>query len=196
MFKILKINKLIVLTLGVVLVLLACNGGKTKRDALNESISKFKDSIEPIEIVEYIPKEYSEVVTDTILSNGFIVKIKSFTNMNESVLYTFTSNTENSNHYFRKIDSEIIVYKNEKEIFSEVFNKEFLLRHFPDIDNLEDFITSEIYIDQLESIQTNKLVLIASQCIPTQNDTCPIYKIVIDAVGQYNTSKIYNHART
>ena len=70
-------------------------------------------------------EKYNEIITDTILSNGYRVKIKNFTNMDKLVELP-KSIVLDKPHDFRQIDSEITVYKDDKLIFKDVISNAFL----------------------------------------------------------------------
>ena len=82
-------NKFTALILGIIICLLSCDGReKVKRKPI-ETL-KEKNMIESFSTREsYYPKTYSEVKTDTILSNGYTVKVNTFTDMTSSFLKQF-----------------------------------------------------------------------------------------------------------
>lgn len=176
-------------------IALSCDGRVSKRDSLKQSISKFKNSVKRVEIVEYVPEEYSEMQTDTILSNGFRVEIKNFTSMEASILREYISNNTNYKQHFRQIESEITVYKNDKLIFKNNFNEAFLRENLEgDILPLKDYLSNGLCIDQMASLQQNKLVLTTSYFKP-KHTIAFIYRMTIDSNGHCDLKKI-DYART
>lgn len=170
-------------------IFLSCNG-KDKAILSPQESLKQKELLDSFsENIKYIPEDYAEVVTDTILSNGFRVHIKTFTDMEKSIINTFKTNKILIKHYYREIVSEVVVYKNDKQIFNKKIDNLFLSAHGT------QFLNNEILVDELKSITTNKLHLIASQCIP-QSNNCPSFNIIIDQKGNYEIKKIENDART
>ncbi len=174
--------------------LTSCNN-KSKNDYLKESISQYQDSTKSIEVIKYIPREYSEIKTDTILSNGFIVKVITFSNMNTPLIKNSKLNFVNYKNYFRPIECDVIVFKNNKRIFKEYINVEFVSKHLAKTEDLEDYINNSISIDQEASLLSNKLVLTASLYKP-ESTNCISYQIIIDESGNYTTEKIETNART
>lgn len=141
------------------------------------------------ENIKFIPEEYAEIVTDTTLSNGFRVHIKTFTDMDKSIVNTIKNNNILFKNYYREIVSEVIVYKNDKLIFNKKIDNRFLSTKG------SQYLNNEIVVDELKSITTDKLYLVASQCIP-ESVHCPFYYIIIDKKGNYELKKIENDART
>ncbi|WP_406683670.1 hypothetical protein N1F78_13390 [Seonamhaeicola sp. MEBiC1930] len=189
------LNRLPIFLIIAFIVVCSCDGRKSKNDFLQDSITKFKDTTEPIEVIKYTPKQYTEIKTDTILSNGFTVKIKSYTDMNNSVLQTIKTSSSVVKLNFRKVISEVVAYKNDELIFKKELNTAFFLENLPDIDNTLEYINNEVYIDEEQSLKTNKLVLITSRCLPRTHN-CPDYSIIIDEKGNYKVKEIDNNART
>lgn len=175
-------NKLAVILLVVIVAFLSCDGRdrvkKSKTQLLTESnmLKSYKTQ------ATFFPEAYTESTTDTILSNGYRVKIKNYTDMNHSVLGYTSENVIKSKHYFREVISEIEVFKNDKIIFKNIINEQFLL------ENSMNYVNTEIYVDQLKSLQTNTLHLIASQCIPNTKD-CNTYSIAINTLGDYTIER-------
>ncbi|WGD34651.1 hypothetical protein [Olleya sp. YS] len=176
-------NKFIVLILAVFIALVSCDGRdrihKTPQEVLIEN--KLLDSFS--ENIKYFPKEYVESTTDTVLSNGFRVKIKTYTDMENAVLQSFTVDTIKNRHYFREVISEVVVFKENKQVFKQNIDDTFLSV----IDT--DYIINEMYLDEEKSLETNNLHLIASLCIP-RTVNCPVYSIIIDKYGKYEVLKL------
>lgn len=175
-------NKLVVLIFTVLVAFLSCDGRdrvkKTNAQIQSESnlFQTFKKQ------VTFFPENYTETTTDTILSNGFRVKIKNYTDMNHSVLGYTSVNSIKSKQYYREVISEIEVFNNDKIIFKNNINEDFLL------ENKSNYVNTEIYIDELKSLQTNTLQLIASHCIPNTKD-CNTYRIAINTSGDYTIKR-------
>lgn len=185
---------LLVLFIGVV-AFSSCDGRQTKQEALKQSVTKFKNSIKTTQIIEYFPSEYAEVQTDTMLSNGYRVKIKNFTSMTASVLEKATSKNSNYKHYFRQIESEIIVYKNDKLIFSALMDEDFFSRYISNNITFDAYLNSGITINELKSLEENKLVLESSFRKP-KSTISSSYLIIIDEKGVLNFKTTDYHART
>jgi hypothetical protein len=178
---------LLILLTGT-MIFSSCDRRTTKRDALKASVAKFKSNIKSPHVAEYFPKSYAEVQTDTILSNGYRVSIKNFTNMNKLVALP-KSVKINETTQFRQIDSEITVYKNDKLIFKNVFSNVFSEHFNKEKISLQDYLNNGISIDEMASLSQNKVVLITANTIP-KNNQGTYYKLSIDEQGNSNIKKI------
>ncbi len=168
-----------------------CDGRKTKSEALKESVEKFRDSIEPVNIVEYIPKVYSEVKTDTILSNGFVVKIKNYTDMQNSVSHKYQADSITSRtNIYRNWISEVTVEKDGKLIFNKIINDDFLLDEIKNTEGqLAKTIKTGTHYNQEYNPDNNSISLYTGLVYPgTENRL--FYMIRIDKSGKYIIEKM------
>ena len=103
--------------LGILLITVlgftSCEGRISKTQALEKDIKEFQDSVS-IQVDVYKPKNYLEREVDTTLSNGFRVKIKTYTDMDNNVLFTKIKDTINYQKYYRNFKFEILVEKSGK----------------------------------------------------------------------------------
>ncbi|WP_092581107.1 hypothetical protein [Hyunsoonleella jejuensis] len=172
----------------------ACDGRVSRRESLKESVSKFMHSKQPLEIVAYVPTVYSEIETDTILNNGYKVNIKRFTNMNTAVLHYFTGKNINYKHFFRQINSEITVYKNDRLILQNVFRNEHLPKHVIKKFDFESYLNNGLHVNELASLESNTLVLETSYFKP-KGDIKMMLRIIIDENGYCDFKRI-DYVRT
>lgn len=185
MYKLLFKNILSLLFIATIVAFTSCIGNTSKYDALQESIIKFKDSVEPIDIVKYIPKTYSEIKTDTILSNGFKVNIKLFTDMQHSLVNEYEVDFIRYKEHHRVIKADITVLKADKEIFKKTIDKRFLKTDSNDDIYLRNANIRNLYIDEFASINSNKVVLNIPIHQFNERST-PTYNIIIDDKGNYS----------
>ncbi|MFI1773638.1 hypothetical protein [Thalassobellus citreus] len=180
-------RNLFVLIFVLTITLFNCNNRKTKSEALKESVTKFKDSISPIEIKKYFPEAYTEVETDTILNNGFHVKIKTFTDMKQNVLNAFTIDSINYKYYYRNYINKLEIFYNNKLIIDEYFNKSSFSK---DEDTLfwKNALLGGFTLDDT-NIDSDKVSIIAFYC-PIESEDCKEYKITIDKEGNKTTEDI------
>ena len=112
--------------IGLLLLLIigftSCEGRKTSTVALKESVEDFKKNVS-IEVKVYEPESYMEQEVDTLLSNGFRVKIKTKSDMANSVLFTKIKDTINYQTYYRNFKFRIVVEKDGNLIFDQNFDK-------------------------------------------------------------------------
>lgn len=142
------------LLIVVILGFTSCEGRKTQSQALAEDIEEFKKNVS-IEIDVYKPESYIEREVDSLLNNGYRVKIKTYTDMENSILFTKIKDTINYQTYYRNFKFDILVEKDGKTIFNKNFNKDkikTILKYDPSSDiKMKDF--DELAI--LKSVELN-----------------------------------------
>lgn len=175
----------------------SCDGKKTKNQALSESIEEFKKTVN-FETNVYIPESYMEREVDTLLSNGYRVKIKSYSDMTNSVRFSKIKDTINYQTHYRNFKFEVNVTKDEKLIYTEKFDKQKVNKAFNYDANLvsgsglSDFDTLAV----LKSIEvnddpfyTNMVVIDVLFTIP-ESDRSASHRIFIDAMGKSNIVQV------
>lgn len=175
-------NKFTVLILGIIITLISCDA----RDRINRTpkeILKEKNLLESFsERVSYYPQEYSEVKTDTILSNGYYVNVKTFTDMESSYLKQFKHDSINYKYHYRDFKAEIVASHN-SIIFHDVIDKQYVLKHDKTVSYyMETSILKSVWVNQEESLNQNKLVLNILFTQPNSN-TEKVFELVIDNKG-------------
>ena len=107
----------------------SCDGRDRAQNSNKDNVvnSKLSDSF--FESISYFPKEYTEVITDTILSNGYHVNLKFYSDMNKNVLTEFKIDTINYKHYYREFNTSIVASKDDLTIINKTINKEFIIKH-------------------------------------------------------------------
>ena len=188
-------NKLLPLLLLVSIIFIGCDGRSRAKQTNAEVLQEHNLLDSFSEHNEYIPMEYTEVVTDTILSNGFKVKVKTYSDMDSSVLQSFEKDAIKHNLLYREFVSEVSVFKDDKLVFNETINDVFLKKHMPNIKGLKESINKGIAINEEKSIETNAIHLAISNCKPNQTKNCPSYYIIIDEKGHFKI-KNTDHAWT
>lgn len=115
-------RKLVGLLLLLIIGFTSCEGRKTSQQALSESIEEFKKKVN-LETHVYIPGDYMEHEVDSILSNGFRVKIKTYADMERSVRFSIIKDTVNYQTHYRNFKFDIRVEKEGQLIYEETFDK-------------------------------------------------------------------------
>lgn len=190
-------KKIIGLLVILIIGFTSCEGRKTSNQALTESIKEFKKNAS-FEVDVYIPENYVEREVDTLLSNGYRVKIKTYTDESQNVLFTKIKDTINYQTYYRNFKFDISVLKNDKLIYSESFDK-------PKVNKVLNYnanLTSEsdLYnfdkLGVLKSIQvnddpsyTNMVVIDLLYTIPESNRYAS-HVLFIDKKGKSNFVKV------
>ncbi len=122
-------RNILVVLLVLVLGFTSCEGRKSQNQALSESINEFKKSAS-LEVDVYVPETFLEHEVDTTLSNGYHVKIKTYTDEENNVLFSKIKDTINYQTYYRNYKFDISVIKEGKLIYSEVFDKQKVNKNF------------------------------------------------------------------
>lgn len=183
--------------LGLLIILIiaftSCEGKKTKSQALSESIEEFKKTVN-FETNVYIPESFMEREVDTTLSNGFHVKIKTYSDMSNAVRFSKIIDTINYQTHYRNFKFEVIVSKNDKEIYNKSFDKKKINKAFNYSNKLMS--GSDLYnfdtLAVLESINvnddpsyTNMVIIDIVYAIP-ESDKYALHRLFIDERGKSN----------
>lgn len=145
---------------GLLLLLIigftSCEGRRNSSQALSESIEEFRKTA-TIEVDVFVPETYLEQEVDTILSNGYRVRIKTFIDEDNNVLFSKIKDTINYQTYYRNYKFNISVIKNGKLIYNETFNKKRVNKDFNYNEALKsDALLADFYkLAVLKSIQVN-----------------------------------------
>lgn len=189
------VNIAFLLFASLFIVLLSCDGRKHKTDLLKAAITNFNKTSDPIEIVNFVPKNYNQVVQDSILSNGYNVSIKTYTNMKKTITNVITNNAVSNKTHFRCIETDVLVTKNNSIIFNEKIDANFIATNLPNLINANNFVGNAIAINYEATLKHNKLVLTASLYKP-KSTNCISFHIIIDENGHFTTENINTYART
>jgi hypothetical protein len=177
--------------LGLLIILIvgftSCEGRKTQRQALSEDIEEFKkDTI--FEEVSYTPKNYNEVIIDTLLTNGFKVKIKIFSDMdNSALLEEVKKGNTFYKKYYREHVSQLEIFYNNKLLVSKKINKS-LFKNKKEDDFWNKAILGAVTINELRSLE-NELTLNIYYCIP-ESEICKDFVMVYDEKGKYTIEEL------
>lgn len=169
---------LVIATIGIVSI--SCDGRdrmfKNNTEVLIEN--KLLDSFS--ENITYVPETYTEVATDTILYNGFHVKLKTYTIMDKHIVNEFKQDSIVYKKYYREFVTDVIVTKNDKEIFNERIDKEFIHKHNNNLQLNKAIIN--VMVNQVSSVKNHGLVL-SAMIKDIQNETIKFCDILIDSEG-------------
>ncbi|MFD2823437.1 hypothetical protein ACFS5M_07125 [Lacinutrix iliipiscaria] len=146
MSKIKILLPLFFLTLTIMFT--SCDGrDKAFRSAQTDLLeNKILDTF--TEALNYYPKTYAEKVTDTILSNGFKVHIKLYSDMNNAIIVKDKEHT-----HFRDFIVDVKITKDSQELFNGTIDKSFLLeKELFDVNATKQFLVQDFWIENLEHI--------------------------------------------
>jgi hypothetical protein len=168
------------LFLTVIIVLSSCDGrNKGQRTAEQDLIdNKVLDGFS--EIIEYIPEAYVEVVTDTILSTGFHIKIKTSSDMNNNVLYEFEADSIRYKQFYRNYVGELNVDFEESTVLKKTIDKSLFMDSDPNF-IWDDAIMGQITLDQ-ENTSSKEVFLDVFYCL-VESQICKDYKLIINTSG-------------
>jgi hypothetical protein len=188
MFSFKKHLPLLFLLLAIALS--SCDGRDKKHRTTQQDLIENKALDTFSDVVTYFPEKYTQVVTDTILSNGFEVKINTSTDMKNSVLNAFKVDTTKHKHYYRDLISKIEVSKNGQIILSEVISKPFFLK----FDNtLEEYFKisnlTGVWLDEKSALTKDEIFIYILFNKP-ETDYSYLYKMIINNQGEYSIKEI------
>ncbi len=184
---------LLILSIGFT----SCDGRITQNQALSKSIEEFKKSAS-LEVNVYVPETYLEHEVDTLLSNGYRVKIKTYSDMANSVVFTKIKDTVNYQTHYRNFKFNISISKDDKLIYKESFDKKKVNNTFNYKANLVS--GSNLYnfdkLAVLKSIQVNddpsytNIVLVNILYAIPETDRFASHTLFIDEKGKLNSTQV------
>lgn len=172
-------NILLVLVI-VCVAFMSCDGRKSQSVSLKESVEKF--NMKQIEMINYYPEAYTEVVTDTILSNEVRIHIKNYSLNNEGIFMSESKSIpalKKKQH--RIFESDIVISTPTKEILStHISAEQFKL---DDADTFWNNATLQhVWVNQdLSTLADIKLDI---SFINPNNNSYKLYRMSIDENGQ------------
>jgi len=172
---------IVVILLVSIIVFSSCDGKERARYTPEEKLeqSELSDSFFLQE--KYLPDEYSEVVTDTIINDKISISIKSYTDMNNNVLNEVKIDTIHYKHYYREIISDLNIVLDGKTIFSETIDKSY----FKDNEDKlfwKEAIMLGLYLDDEQT--TNKHAYFNVSYCMIESEICKDYNLIIDDKGK------------
>ena len=184
-------KNLLGLFLIIAVISTSCDGRKSQSEALTESIKEFSEKV-TLQKDVYKPNDYIERQTDTLLSNGFRVKIKAYTDLNNSVVFTHIKDTINYNTYYRNFKIDISVSKNNKVIFNESIDKQKAIKFFnykstllPDAEfyNFDKLAVLKSVEVNADPVNTNVVAIEFLYAIP-ESERFASHTLIIDETGK------------
>ncbi|WP_339916696.1 hypothetical protein [Yeosuana marina] len=164
-------RKLLVFIAVIVLMFVGCDG-RSKAHKSNQEVLKEHNLYKSFsENVKFIPETYSETTIDTLLSNSYSVKIRTYTDMDVSFLSEFSKDTIQHKNYYRDIKSVINISKNNSNITSKLITKDFFSEYNATISNdIRNKIIQGIWLNQYASLIKNKVVFNVVFSTPNSKD--------------------------
>ncbi|WP_055437399.1 DUF4738 domain-containing protein [Lacinutrix algicola] len=162
----------------------SCDGRDKIENSNTQFLKNYKlvDSIS--EDVKYFPENYNEFKIDTILSNGFRVKIKSFTDMESSYLNEFKTDNTIHKHYYRDNKATILV-SNNGVIFEKLIDKKLFYNFDSTLNQFfKEAILNGVWINKEKSTLNSNITININFCKP-ETDWCAFFDLIIEKDGKY-----------
>lgn len=153
-------NKLIYSIFVIFVVLMSCDGRdrvhKTNEEVLTEN--KLLDSFS--ENITYLPENYIEKATDSILNNGYRVRVKFYSDMLKSVLVEEQKDVIITKTYHRELVTDVEIYKNSTQIFKDTLNTNFLLnKGLFTITDSKSFMIQDFWLETYNDVHDGAPIL-------------------------------------
>lgn len=164
---------------------MVCNRRTSKTEFLKNAVSEFNDNHQiQGNYVSYTPKEYTQIVTDTIIDNKVNIHIKNYSLMDDNVLMT-SDNHIHKLEYQRSFESEIVVFNKKGTWFNTHLNAKTF------VDNNHDLFWNNatlqhVWVNQEESSGNNVSILVSF--VNPSTKSYRLYQLYIDEKGIYKTS--------
>ncbi len=172
----------------------SCEGRRSHHESLNKSIKEFKEK-STVQATRFIPETLNKVVTDTVMSNGKHVRLKAFTDMENSIVKT---SKEQDNiilkKYYREVITQVTIIDKGRVLFRQTIDKSLILKN--DISRAS-FINAStcigIWLDEFKSLGSDT-VLLTTYLEPETQEKAH-YNIIIKPSGDFHIIPV-SDART
>lgn len=169
-----------IILLVFITVFTSCDGKERAHYRHEENLQQSKLSESFFEQETYFPEHYSEVLTDTISSSGYHIKLKVYSDMNTSVLKEFKKDTINYKNHFRNFKGILIVNFNGKEVLNQTLDKSLFTNKENDA-FWQEAILGNVTLDYEDS-NNNEVLLNAFYRIP-ETKKYKDFKIIVNSQG-------------
>lgn len=185
-------KKSILLIVFITIVFYSCNNKESARENLQNSISEFSEKQTNLEVTSYYPESYTEIKTDSIISNTFKVSIKNYSRIDSKIVMS-TKKTEKKTtlNYHRVFESEIHISSASKTIFNTTM-RAVDFKNNSQSDFWNHATLEHVWVNQ-ENSNSNELNLNIS-IINTNSKAYKLYELVINTEGQQELYLIEEHS--
>ena len=182
-------SKLFVFVIVLATLFASCDGRYRSYQSNQNNLKQHNLYKSFSENVVYLPENYSEITSDTLLSNGFYVKIKTFTDMDNSFLNVLKKDAITYKNHYRNLMAIINIYKDNKNIVTTWVTKDSLLNYDVSYNMfLKDKILQGVWLNQYDSTVSNAAVMDIAFCNPSKKETV-CFKLVVSTNGNYFIEK-------
>ena len=169
---------------------MSCDGRMSRNEALQNAVSEFNGKQARMLSITYFPREYTEIVTDTIIENAVKIRIKNYALMDENVLISSQDNPPQLK-YQRRFESDIIVHYASGVLFKIHLNA----KTFQDNDHSlfwNNATLEHAWVNQEESNGKNVSIMVSF--VNPETKLYRLYQLRIDKTGTCNTSLKENYS--
>lgn len=172
----------------VSVVFMSCDGRKSKNVALKESVKEYNQRESNLVVVKYYPKEYTEVVTDTLLSNQVKVHIRNYSLDNEAILISNSDESATRKiKYHRVFESDVLITTPSRELFKTHISA--IQFAFINPDEFWDNATLQnVWLN--EELSTAEDIQLEMSFINPQNKSYKLFRMTVDRLGKHQIALI------
>ena len=185
-------NLLFLLTL-VSVMFIGCDGKDRVHLSNTEVLKEHKLLDSFSEKVEFIPESHVEINTDTILNNGFRVKIRYHRHIKEYVSLEYNEDSIHHIKHYYDFVAKVTIYKGSEEIFKKDIYKRSLEKHSVYfVKKVQNLIMNPSYIDYERSLKKDEVVIVFPLCT-TDTQDCLFYELIVNKNGSFEYKLIENN---
>ncbi len=175
----------------LVFLCVSCDGSSNSKNNPKNDVATNTTLIAVSTTKKYVPKNYTEIKTDTLLQNGFQIKLNVFSNLEKNIPKILSNAKTKTDTFYREFEADILVNYNSKLLFKKRINKQFILDYYQEIYNpkLATVILKNAYV--LQQPKTNNASSIILEYCKPNNTSCFSYEIEVYKDGSFKLSK-YN----
>ncbi len=185
-------KKSMLLTLFIAIAFYSCDRRGSVRENLQQSISEFNENQTHLDIVTFYPEAYTEILTDSLISNTFKVSIKNYSKMDSQILMNSeTDKKKTKTNYHRIFESEITIALASKNILNTTISAE----DFKDSSSSpfwKNATLEHVWVNQETS--DTKEVNLGISIINPKSKAYKLYELVVNTEGEQNLYLIEEHS--
>ncbi|CDF79148.1 conserved hypothetical protein [Formosa agariphila KMM 3901] len=154
------INKIVYFLFILTIIIFSSCDGRDKTHVKSLQILEDKNRLTSFaERIKYFPEHYSETITDTILSTGYTIRVKTFVDMKTNILTSNAHTSYNTKILYRNANANVLVTLDDKILFNETISKGFIQHHRNDTSKLLDsYILKSIWIDDSQDFSKDSVI--------------------------------------
>lgn len=178
------------LLLLVIMTLVACDGRHRKYKTNVEVLREHNMLDAFLEKAKFIPEQYTEITTDTILSNGINIKIQYHSVADKYILGVSQPSHDTTKIYYQNFEAQLKVSKDNTIILNKTIDKSYFFKQ-EDASFWNAAVMQFVWIDYSATTK-NSVQLNTAFCIP-DTDICKDFTLTIHENGTIKIREI-NHS--